>query len=106
MTLEEVKSILKAPPGDYISQPVSDRHRIQVDFACEQFRREMIVLRDSEGKEIPNMLDGRAGFKMWRTDHLVLLIWIDSSEEVLDLRWTTIDDDSIIGKIRRWLLLA
>src|SRR5262245_21227566 len=104
MTLEEVQAILKAPPGDYMSKPVSDDHRRQLDSACELFRRTMTALWQSEGKEVPNMLDGRAGFKTWSTDRMVLLVWIDSNEEVLDLRWTTIDDDSIIGKIRRWLL--
>jgi hypothetical protein len=106
MTLKEVKSILRAFPGEYLSKPLSKHEAAKIRLINATFAAEMRIALSAEKREVIfNSERGEERLQRWLTDRIGLIVWFDANEEVLDLRWMSLDDDSVIGKIRRFLRL-
>ena len=66
MTLQEVKSLLKAEPGDYSTRPDASYYRLGVDFFGDTSQ---IFVHGSE-------------IHTWLTNRLVIFVWLDDDGKV------------------------
>jgi hypothetical protein len=93
MSLQEVQSLLRCPPGNYCSSsamvecqlPDGSPSGIAVDEICESIRRD--GLRET----------------FWASDNGVIVVLLDSEGKVEDKQFANMYAEGFFAKARRWL---